>query len=111
MDTYGARRRARLIDGVLPRYEAAVNPARTRIAFVSGPDIWVNVVGTNTVSQLTSTAEPDVQPTFLHDGRVLWRRNLGGSSWQLQWITLDLSSTGVMGYPLGMNPAGVPLLP
>ena len=100
-----------------PNLEPKFNAAGTQMLFVlpvaatpSNTEIWLHDVGSNTNTRLTNRVLPDAQPTFTHDGRVVWLSGALDGTYVLRWMTPDAvtqSNVGVIGQP--WNPFGVPL--
>jgi hypothetical protein len=98
------------------RVEPKFNHDRSLMAYVQIPpadpdrtDIWFYDFGAATATRLTSRVQPDIQPTFVHDDRLVWVQGTA-SGWRLRWRTLDGSQEQTIPLPgPAWNPFGVPL--
>jgi hypothetical protein len=98
-----------------PNIEPSFNADGTKMTYVrpvSGNiDVFVHDVATNTNTRLTTWVRGDIQPTFTHDGRIVWLSEMNDGSYTIRWMSDD----GVNKFNVGSfdgdpsNPFGVPL--
>jgi hypothetical protein len=102
-----------------PNVEPKFNADGSKMTFVlpvaatpSNTEIWLHDVATNGNTKLTARALPDIQPTFTHDGRIVWLSGAADGSFVMRWMTPDAitqSNVGGTGTGQPWNPFGVPL--
>jgi hypothetical protein len=102
-----------------PNIEPKFNADGSKMTFVlpvpaapTNTEIWLHDVATNANAKLTARALPDAQPTFTHDGRIIWLSGASDGSYVMRWMTPDaVTQRNVGGTGAGQpwNPFGVPL--
>jgi len=108
----------RLLGGSAQRMEPRSSPDGSKVAFVTAsmettnPEIWIYDVATATTTRFTKRRWPDMQPTFLHDGRVAWLYGTSAGSFLLRSDAIGGGMAQNMSLPaLPAHPYGVPLRP
>jgi hypothetical protein len=110
-----------LTTGTGPNVEPKFNAAGTKMTFVlpvaatpTNTEVWIHDVATdsrNSRTRLTNRVPGDIQPTFAHDGRVVWLSEAPDGSYTLRWMSDDGVTKVNVGAFAGQpwNPFGVPL--
>jgi hypothetical protein len=78
------------------RFEPRLSQDYKKVAFVfplktdpANSEIYVLDTPSGVVTRVTNRAPADIQPTFLHDGRVAWLLYTTPTDWRLRWSTID----------------------
>jgi TolB protein len=110
----GATTRA-LTTPTRPNIEPSFNTDGTKMTYVrpnSGNfDVYIHDLASNVNTRLTTWVLGDIQPTFTHDGRIVWLSEANDGSYTIRWMSPDGVNKFNVGFFAGdpSNPFGVPL--